>query len=61
MTKVESAHLRKCKADHYRTTPFLASDVNFKQKRLLVCSKTGQYVDHDALAEEMTKVGARNL
>jgi len=57
MTAVEDAHLRKCKAKHYRTTPFLASEVKFKQKRLLVCAKTGQYVDHGALAEEMSKVG----
>jgi hypothetical protein len=50
MTKVEDEHLKKCKAEHFRTRPFEGAE-----NKLLVCEKTGQYVDRQALRDEIER------
>ncbi len=50
MTKIEDEHLKKCKGEHFRTKPFGNS-----KRKLLVCNKMGQYVDRQALREEIDR------
>jgi hypothetical protein len=50
MTKTEDEHLKRCKEGHFRTKPFEGA-----RKKLLVCKKTGQYVDLQALMEEIDR------
>lgn len=50
LTTREKEHLRKCKAKHYQ---FDAAKMG---KLLLVCGKTGQFVDLEALGKQLGKV-----
>ena len=50
-TDIEKKHLAKCKAEHFSTKPFARA-----KRKLLVCHKSGQYVDLDALRDEIDLV-----
>lgn len=50
MTKTEDEHLKRCKGEHFSTKPFEGAT-----RKLLVCKHSGQYVDRQALREEIDR------
>ena len=58
-TETERMHLLHCKGNHKWVTPFSPVDVDYEQRELLVCKKINEFVDKNALSEEIMRLVER--